>query len=107
MYEHGANPGTTHVVGTEGHLALELPTTGKASTKSDVFTFGALLLEDVSGKRSLSPRQPQRSWFWVIGVWGMWKEGSVLGMVHRELIGGLDEIEVVMVLDLGLMCSNN
>ncbi|KAH7866653.1 hypothetical protein Vadar_023278 [Vaccinium darrowii] len=58
LYEHGANPGTTHVVGTEGHLALELPTTGKTSTKSDVFTFGALLLEDVSGRRSLSPRPP-------------------------------------------------
>ncbi|KAF8402958.1 hypothetical protein HHK36_011051 [Tetracentron sinense] len=45
LYEHGANPSTTRVVGTLGYLAPELTRTGKATTSSDVFAFGALLLE--------------------------------------------------------------
>ncbi|GMY08468.1 L-type lectin-domain containing receptor kinase S.4-like [Fagus crenata] len=45
LYEHGSNPCTTRVVGTLGYLAPELTRTGKPTTNSDVFAFGALLLE--------------------------------------------------------------
>ncbi|KAE8725125.1 hypothetical protein F3Y22_tig00009009pilonHSYRG00094 [Hibiscus syriacus] len=38
--------GTSRIVGTMGYIALELPKTGKATTSSDVYAFGALLLEE-------------------------------------------------------------
>ncbi|KAG1337839.1 L-type lectin-domain containing receptor kinase S.4 [Cocos nucifera] len=50
LYEHGANPSTTRVVGTLGYLAPELTRTGKATTSCDVFAFGALALEWSSGR---------------------------------------------------------
>ncbi|KAH7866341.1 hypothetical protein Vadar_019116 [Vaccinium darrowii] len=36
----------------------------------------------------------------------MWQEGDVFGVVDPNLKGAFDEIEVSMVLKLGLMCSN-
>jgi serine/threonine protein kinase len=59
LYEHGANPGTTRVVGTLGYLAPELPRTGRASTNSDVFAFGALLLEVACGRRPIESKALQ------------------------------------------------
>ncbi|KAI9073537.1 hypothetical protein K1719_044505 [Acacia pycnantha] len=43
LYNHGTDPATTHVVGTLGYLASENTTTGRATTKSDVYAFGAFM----------------------------------------------------------------
>jgi len=51
LYERGSNPSTTRVVGTLGYLAPELTRTGKPTANSDVFAFGALMLEVVCGRR--------------------------------------------------------
>ncbi|XP_052172086.1 L-type lectin-domain containing receptor kinase S.4-like [Diospyros lotus] len=107
LYEHGTNPGTTRVVGTMGYLAPELPRTGKATTRSDVYAFGALLLEVVCGRRPIEPNAPPEELVLVDWVWEKWEKGSVLDVVDPKLGGEFDEIEVVMVFKLGLMCSNN
>jgi hypothetical protein len=51
LYDHGADAQTTHVVGTMGYLAPELGHTGKATPATDVFAFGAFLLEVTCGRR--------------------------------------------------------
>ncbi|KAE8725088.1 hypothetical protein F3Y22_tig00009009pilonHSYRG00018 [Hibiscus syriacus] len=56
LYEHGSSPGTTWVGGTMGYLALELPKTGKATTRSGVYQFSALLLEVACGHRPTDPK---------------------------------------------------
>ncbi|KAI8556680.1 hypothetical protein RHMOL_Rhmol05G0272400 [Rhododendron molle] len=81
--------------------------TGKASTKSDVFAFGALSLEVVCGRMPIEPKAAPEQLVLVDWVWDMWKEGSVVGVVDPKLQGQFDEFEVVMVLKLGLMCSND
>jgi hypothetical protein len=53
LYDHGSNPQTTHVVGTVGYLAPELTRTGRATTCSDVFAFGAFMLEVACGRRPI------------------------------------------------------
>ncbi|KAK9290326.1 hypothetical protein L1049_008493 [Liquidambar formosana] len=107
LYEHGSNPGTTRVVGTLGYLAPELPRTGKADTSSDVFAFGALLLEVVCGRRPIEPKAKPEELVLVDWVWGLWKERRVLDVVDPRLMGQYDEVEVLIVLKLGLMCSNH
>ncbi|XP_057460648.1 L-type lectin-domain containing receptor kinase S.4-like [Actinidia eriantha] len=107
LYEPGVNPSTTRVVGTLGYLAPELPRTGKASTKSDVFAFGALLLEVVCGRRPIEPKAGLEELVLVDWVWDKWKDGNALDVVDPKLRGDFNEIEVIMVLKLGLMCSNN
>ncbi|KAF9595624.1 hypothetical protein IFM89_001497 [Coptis chinensis] len=107
LYEHGSNPTTTHVVGTLGYLAPELTRTGKATTGSDVFAFGALLLEITCGRRPIEPKALPEELVLVDWVWDRWTAGRVFDVVDRRLEGEFDEAEVVVVLKLGLMCSNS
>ncbi|GKU91973.1 hypothetical protein SLEP1_g5769 [Rubroshorea leprosula] len=107
LYEHGATPSTTRVVGTLGYLAPELTRTGKPTRSSDVFAFGALLLEVVCGRRPIEPKALPEELILLDWVWEMWQSGAVLDMVDRKLNGQFDELEAVVVVKLGLMCSNN
>lgn len=107
VYEHGSDPGTTRVVGTLGYLAPELPRTGKSTTKSDVYAFGALLLEVACGRRPVEVKALPEEMTLVDWVWDKYREGRLLAVVDPKLRGDFDEVEAAMVLKLGVMCSNN
>ncbi|XP_061997079.1 L-type lectin-domain containing receptor kinase S.4 [Rosa rugosa] len=107
LYEHGSNPTTTRVVGTLGYLAPELTRTGKPTPSSDVFALGALLLEVVCGRRPIEQKALPEELVLVDWVWDKWKAGAILDVVDPRLEGEFDEFEVVVVLKLGIMCSNN
>ncbi|KAF6983812.1 hypothetical protein CFC21_001920 [Triticum aestivum] len=102
LYEHGAEPATTRVVGTLGYMAPELTVTGKATTASDVFGFGGLLLEVASGRRPIDPITGVNLVRWVRdhGV-----KGDLVRAVDERLDGWYDKEEVRLVLWLGLACS--
>ncbi|XP_031280045.1 L-type lectin-domain containing receptor kinase IV.2-like [Pistacia vera] len=53
LYDHYSNPQTTNLVGTVGYLAPKLIRTGKATTSTDVFAFGAFMLEVACGRRPI------------------------------------------------------
>ncbi|XP_062155762.1 L-type lectin-domain containing receptor kinase S.4-like [Alnus glutinosa] len=107
LCNHGSNPSTTRVVGTLGYLAPELTRTGKSTTSSDVFAFGALLLEVLCGRRPIEPKALPEELILVEWAWEKWRAGSVLEVVDARLGGEFDKVEAVVVLKLGLMCSNN
>ncbi|XP_050246225.1 L-type lectin-domain containing receptor kinase S.4-like [Quercus robur] len=107
LYERGSNPSTTRVVGTLGYLAPELTRIGKPTTSSDVFAFGALLLEVVCGRRPIDPKALPEELMLVEWVWEKWSLGATLDVVDSRLGGEFDEVEAVLVLKLGLMCSND
>ncbi|XP_028769905.1 receptor-like cytoplasmic kinase 176 [Neltuma alba] len=51
---------STRVMGTYGYAAPEYMATGHLTKKSDVYTFGVVLLEIMSGKRALDRNRPSR-----------------------------------------------
>lgn len=53
LLDHSDSHVTTAVRGTVGHIAPEYLSTGQSSEKTDVFGFGILLLELVTGLRAL------------------------------------------------------
>jgi serine/threonine protein kinase len=107
LYEHGSNGSTTRVVGTLGYLAPELSRTGKPTTSSDVYAFGALLLEVVCGRRPVDPKAPPEKLMLVDWVWEKWRGGEILDVVDPRMEGKFDQFEAVLVFKLGLMCSND
>ncbi|KAB1217835.1 L-type lectin-domain containing receptor kinase S.4 [Morella rubra] len=107
LYERGSNPRTTKVVGTLGYVAPELTRTGKSTTSSDVFAFGALLLEVVCGRRPIDTDASSEELMLVDWVWEKWSVGAFLDVVDPRLQGKFDEAEAVLVIKLGLLCSND
>ncbi|PSS34955.1 Lectin-receptor kinase [Actinidia chinensis var. chinensis] len=107
LYDHGTDPQTTHVVGTVGYLAPEHTRTGRATTSTDVYAFGAFLLEVGCGRRPIDPRAPTEDFILVDWVFSLWSKGEILLAVDHNL--GCDFVaeEVELVLKLGLLCSHS
>ncbi|VAI39226.1 unnamed protein product [Triticum turgidum subsp. durum] len=110
LYDHGGDPQTTRVVGTLGYIAPEMSKTGKATTSSDVFAFGAFLLEVACGRRPVvfsnndsqdSPPSPGL----VELVLEHWKAGKITE-ARDPRMGKCDEDDLELVLKLGLLCSH-
>ncbi|KAA8549304.1 hypothetical protein F0562_000988 [Nyssa sinensis] len=106
LYDHGTNPQTTHVVGTVGYLAPELTRTGKATTSSDVFAFGAFMLEVACGRRPIDLQELPEDMILVDWIFEMWKQGAVLETSDPRLGGVYVAEEMELVLKLGVLCSH-
>jgi len=106
LHDHGDDPHTTRVVGTMGYLAPELVRTGRATTRSDVFAFGAFVLEVACGRRPIEEEEEEEDGRFVLVEWvlGHWREGSIAGAVDARLGSEFDAAEADLVLRLGLAC---
>ncbi|KAL6644813.1 hypothetical protein ACP70R_016421 [Stipagrostis hirtigluma subsp. patula] len=105
LYDHGADPRTTHIVGTMGYLSPELLRTGKASPATDVFAFGIFMLEVTCGRRPLDNDLPDNQVLLLDWVIEHWNKGAILDTVDPRLSGEYMTEEASMVLKLGLLCS--
>ncbi|CAN1747823.1 G-type lectin S-receptor-like serine/threonine-protein kinase RKS1 [Linum perenne] len=95
---------TTRVVGTYGYMSPEYAVFGKFSVKSDVFSFGIILLEVFSGMKinSFSQELPPRT---LIGhVWELWRENRVLELMDPSLKESCVPEEVLRCVHVGLLC---
>ncbi|KAF8396619.1 hypothetical protein HHK36_018243 [Tetracentron sinense] len=109
--EHDKSLDATVTAGTMGYLAPEYLLTGRATEKSDVFSYGAVVLEVVSGRR---PIEKETSGVGKVGissnlvewVWGLYRDGRLLEVVDVRLNGEFDEAEMRRVVLIGLACSN-
>ncbi|KAJ0981868.1 hypothetical protein J5N97_010123 [Dioscorea zingiberensis] len=106
LYSHGGVPQTTNVVGTPGYFAPELIRTRKSTTNSDVYAFGAFLLEVASGRRPLEPKKEANQQVLLDWVFSNWNRGTILETRDPKL--GEDYVvdELELVLKLGLICSH-
>uniref|UniRef100_A0A0D9VZI9 non-specific serine/threonine protein kinase n=1 Tax=Leersia perrieri TaxID=77586 RepID=A0A0D9VZI9_9ORYZ len=106
LYDHGADPQTTHVVGTMGYLAPELARSGKATPLTDVFAFGAFILEVTCGRRPVEQGMPDNQLMLVDWVLEHWQKGSLTKVIDERLHGNYDVDEAILALKLGLLCSH-
>ncbi|XP_058099349.1 L-type lectin-domain containing receptor kinase IV.1-like [Magnolia sinica] len=106
LYDHGTTPQTTQLVGTLGYLAPEFTRTGKATTSTDVFSFGAFLLEVACGRRPISLGVSSEEAVLVDWVFEYWRRGSIREMRDRRLGDEYVVEELELVLKLGLLCSH-
>ncbi|KAJ9563228.1 hypothetical protein OSB04_008388 [Centaurea solstitialis] len=98
----GGNETTTNtrrVVGTYGYMSPEYAGKGIFSVKSDVFSFGVLMLEIMSG----IPNRHN-----LIGnAWRLYKEGKALELVDSSLIESDYTFKMLRSIQVGLLCVQN
>ncbi|XP_051203204.1 probable L-type lectin-domain containing receptor kinase S.5 [Lolium perenne] len=92
------------VHGTVGYIAPECFHTEKATRESDVYAFGAVILETVCGRR---PRCDIDGFHFLVDwVWRLHRDGRALEAVDPSLDGAYDEDDAERLLMLGLACSH-
>ncbi|XP_019228701.1 PREDICTED: G-type lectin S-receptor-like serine/threonine-protein kinase SD1-1 isoform X3 [Nicotiana attenuata] len=95
---------TTRVVGTYGYMSPEYAAEGKFSVKSDVFSFGVLVLEILSGKRNRGFFHPDHHHNLLGHVWILFREGRSLELINAHLRESSDLSQVQRSFHVGLLC---
>ncbi|WJX87340.1 hypothetical protein P8452_69545 [Trifolium repens] len=95
---------TRKVIGTYGYMAPEYAMAGLFSVKSDVFSFGVLLLEIVYGKRNGEVFISEHKQGLLLYTWKLWCEGKNLESIDPILKESYIESEVMKCIHIGLLC---
>ncbi|KAJ9671893.1 hypothetical protein PVL29_025524 [Vitis rotundifolia] len=95
---------TTRVAGTLGYMSPEYASEGLYSTKSDVFSFGVLLLEIVSGKRNRGFSHPDHDLNLLGHAWTLYIEGGSLEFIDTSIVNTCNLFEVLRSINVGLLC---
>ncbi|XP_077249913.1 LRR receptor kinase SERK2-like isoform X1 [Tasmannia lanceolata] len=98
---------TTQVRGTMGHIAPEYLSTGKSSERTDVFGYGIMLLELVTGQRAIdfSRLEEEDDVLLLDHVKKLEREKRLETIVDRNLSRNYDCIEVEMMIQVALLCT--
>ncbi|KAG9159306.1 hypothetical protein Leryth_019908 [Lithospermum erythrorhizon] len=100
----GVSHMTTRVKGTLGYLAPEYAMWGKVSEKCDVYSFGILLLEIITGRKPLEklPNGTKRT----ITEWAepFILKGKFKDLVDQKLQGKFDENQFKQVINVAALC---
>ncbi|XP_059286033.1 cysteine-rich receptor-like protein kinase 10 [Lycium ferocissimum] len=98
---------TNTIVGTYGYMSPEYALHGQFSVKSDVFSFGVLLLEIISGKRTRSFYHEGGLEDLLTHAWKLWKDGKAMELVDPTLDDSNSTSEVMRRIHIGLLCVQN
>ncbi|KAF3946331.1 hypothetical protein CMV_027392 [Castanea mollissima] len=95
---------TNKVVGTYGYMSPEYAMEGRFSEKSDVFSFGVLLLEILSGKRNSSFYHDEQSTSLLGFAWKLWNADNIIALIDPTIYEPCFEMEMVRCIHVSLLC---
>ncbi|XP_076896677.1 G-type lectin S-receptor-like serine/threonine-protein kinase At4g27290 [Bidens hawaiensis] len=106
MFEgHESEANTKKVVGTLGYISPEYAANGLFSVKSDIFSYGVLVLEIVSGKKNRGFVHEDDDDINLLGhAWRLYKEGKSLDLIDTSLGDSWSTYEVLRSIHIGLLC---
>ncbi|KAL1565638.1 Protein NSP-INTERACTING KINASE 3 [Salvia divinorum] len=106
LLDHRDSHVTTAVRGTVGHIAPEYLSTGQSSEKTDVFGFGILLLELITGQKAVDfGRGNNQKGVILDWVKKLHQEGKLRLMADKDLKREYDETELKEMVEVALLCT--
>ncbi|KAJ9553456.1 hypothetical protein OSB04_017501 [Centaurea solstitialis] len=101
---HESEANTSRVVGTLGYISPEYAVNGLFSVKSDIFSFGVLVLEIVSGKKNRGFVHEDHHDHLLGHAWRLYKEGKSLDLIDTSLGKSWFGSEMLKSIHIALLC---
>ncbi|XLR45145.1 hypothetical protein HN51_029262 [Arachis hypogaea] len=96
---------TNRIVGTHGYMSREYAMLGQFSDKTDVFSFGVMLLEIITGKKNTNSYKSHYVYDGLLSyVWRQWRDNMSLSILDPNIKNNYSEIEVLKCIQIGLLC---
>ncbi|KAL5772972.1 hypothetical protein ACOSQ2_012896 [Xanthoceras sorbifolium] len=94
---------TSRIVGTYRYMAPEYAMHGQFSVKSNIFSFGVLILEIVSGQKNSCFHNGESVEDLLGYAWKLWRDGTALNLVDPTLRSS-SRTEMIRCIHIGLLC---
>ncbi|KAK8353142.1 hypothetical protein V6Z12_A05G137500 [Gossypium hirsutum] len=104
---HDSEANTERIVGTYGYMSPEYAMDGIYSTRSDMFSFGVLLLEIITGRKNNSFHSLSGPLSLVAYAWEAWNEGRALELIDPSLGESYPKDEVMRCIHVSLLCGQD
>ncbi|XP_076894741.1 cysteine-rich receptor-like protein kinase 15 [Bidens hawaiensis] len=106
LFKPGETQGDTNrIVGTYGYMAPEYAMHGQFSVKSDVFSYGVLVLEMITGQKNHCFRNGESIGDLLSFAWKSWQNGTTIKMIDPVLkIGSSSLQDIIRIIHIGLLC---
>ncbi|KAM0062541.1 putative protein kinase RLK-Pelle-DLSV family [Helianthus debilis subsp. tardiflorus] len=104
---HDTTAKTKKVVGTYGYISPEYALQGHFSIKSDVFSFGVLVLEIICGQRIREFSHGDHYDNLLGHAWRLYKEGRTFELMSGSLQASCVVSEVLRSIHVALLCVQN
>ncbi|KFK34767.1 hypothetical protein AALP_AA5G191000 [Arabis alpina] len=98
---------STRIAGTVGYMAPEYALYGRLTQKHDVYSFGIVALETVSGKSNSNVELSDNGEYLIEQAYALQESGSLLDMVDPVLGSDYSREEAMLLLTVVLMCTDN
>ncbi|CAA2967489.1 G-type lectin S-receptor-like serine threonine-kinase At1g11300 [Olea europaea subsp. europaea] len=95
---------TKRVVGTFGYMSPEYALSGRFSEKSDVFSFGVLVLEIITGRRNTRFYNEELSLTLSGYAWKLWNEDNAVELIDKRISNPSFDAEITRCIHIGLLC---
>ncbi|KAJ9566206.1 hypothetical protein OSB04_002172 [Centaurea solstitialis] len=96
---------TSRIVGTYGYMAPEYALHGQFSVKSDVFSFGVLVLEIVTGCKNHTFQNGMMVEDLLSHAWKSWRDGTISSIIDPTLRDGSNSLrDIIRCIHIGMLC---
>ncbi|URE28722.1 receptor-like protein kinase [Musa troglodytarum] len=95
---------TSRIAGTYGYMAPEYALRGRFSTNSDVYSYGVLILEILTGRKNCGYQGSGNSIDLLGYVWRHWNQGDAMQVVDQSVVDRCQPQEVLRCMHIGLLC---
>ncbi|KAH9779335.1 putative leucine-rich repeat receptor-like serine/threonine-protein kinase [Citrus sinensis] len=97
---------STRVAGTIGYMAPEYATRGHLTEKADVYSFGIVALEIVSGRSNVFSRTKEDKIYLLDWALVLKEQGNLMELVDTDLGSNFDKEQLMVMINVALLCAS-